>query len=119
MPEILQLLNILWMSYIKQCNIKIKLTLIKFRYEEGDARNVLTAFAEKEGETGVWVDSAYKKTQPVQIFDKRKPLEDEVNFYEQSGRKKCPACGLKFCTCDTTIFQLPIPKNSKKKEKNY
>jgi len=60
-----------------------------------------------------------KKTQPVQLYDNKRPLEDEVNYYEQCGKKKCPACGLKFCTCSKTIFTLPIPKNTKPKPKNF
>jgi len=108
------------MLFIKQCkNLLIIQYLLFYRYDEGDPTAVLQRFQEKEGETGVWVNGAYKKTQPVPIFDHKKPLEDEVNYYEQSGKKKCPACGLKFCTCDKTIFQLPIPKSTKPKPKNF
>jgi len=78
-------------------------------YDEGDARDILLKFADKPGE---WVDSAYKKTQPKPIFDYSGPHEDEVKYYEQTKRKICHGCGLKFCICKKSIFQLPVPKST-------
>jgi WD40 repeat protein len=85
----------------------IMTNLHKKIYEDGDAKEVLMKFANKPAQ---WVDSAYKNTQPKQIYDFTGPLEDEVKYYEQTKRKRCHGCGLKFCTCKKTIFQLPIPK---------
>ncbi len=94
----------------------IMTNLHKKIYDEGDARDVLLKFADKPGE---WVNSAYKKTQPRPVFDYTGPLEDEVKYYEQTKRKRCHGCGLKFCTCKKTIFQLPIPKYTPPQNKNF
>jgi WD40 repeat protein len=80
-------------------------------YEEKDNRETLLKFGDKGKE---WVDSAYRETQPKQIFDNTTPLEEEVKYFEQTVRKRCHGCGLKFCTCNKTIFQLPIQKKMKK-----
>jgi WD40 repeat protein len=87
----------------------IMTNLHKKIYDEGDARDILLKFADKPGE---WVDSAYKKTQPKPIFDYSGPHEDEVKYYEQTKRKICHGCGLKFCICKKSIFQLPVPKST-------
>jgi WD repeat-containing protein 70 len=87
----------------------IMTNLHKKIYDEGDAREILLKFADKPGE---WVDSAYKKTQPKPIFDYSGPHEDEVKYYEQTKRKICHGCGLKFCICKKSIFQLPVPKST-------
>jgi WD40 repeat protein len=90
----------------------------KTLYKEGDARDMLLKF--RSGNKGEWVDSAYKKTQPKPVFDHIGPLEPEVLYYEQKRGKKCPACGLKFCSCAKNIFTLPIPKQSAPKTyKNF
>jgi WD40 repeat protein len=96
----------------------IMTNLHKNIYEEGDAREALLKFAEKDNK-GQWVDSAYKKTQPKPIFDYTGPLEDEVKYYEQVKKKRCHGCGLKFCTCKKNIFQLPIPKLTQHKHKDF
>lgn len=90
----------------------------KTLYKEGDARETLLKFRPKDT-PGEWVDSAYKKTQPKPVFDYTGPLEDEAIYYEEKKGKKCPGCGLKFCTCKKTIFQLPIPKITAPKHKNF
>ena len=73
-------------------------------YKEGDVQEMLKKFAGK----GEWVDNAYKDTQPNTVLDKDAVVEDEVRFYEETKRKLCPHCGLKFCTCKKSIFQIPI-----------
>lgn len=83
-------------------------------YGEGDSQKVLLNFGGKEG---MWVDRAYKNTQPKTVLDYSPNLEDEVKFYEQTKKKRCPQCGLKFCTCKKNIFELPISKLSLKKPK--
>ena len=65
----------------------------------------------------MWVDRAYKETQPKPVLNYNANLEDEVKFYEQSTKKRCPQCGLKFCTCKKNIFQLPLSKLSMKPKK--
>jgi hypothetical protein len=90
----------------------IMTNLHKKIYEEGDAREILLRFADKN-QSGEWVDSAYKNTQPKPVFDYTGPLEDEVKYYEQAKRKICHGCGLKFCICKKTIFQLPIKPGNK------
>lgn len=87
-------------------------------YEEGDAREVLLKFADKDSQ-GEWVDSAYRKTQPKPVFDTSGVIEDEVKYYEQVKKKRCHGCGLKFCTCKKSIFQLPIPKVTPPKHKDF
>ena len=76
-------------------------------YEEGDPQKELNKFGGNKGE-GIWIEKAYKKTQPKEILDVNPTIEDEVKFYEETKRHKCPNCGLKFCTCKKNIFQLPI-----------
>jgi WD40 repeat protein len=88
-------------------------------YNEIDSRDLLHKFASRNN-NGDMVDPAYKNTQPKQVFDLKGPLEDEVKYYEQSKRRKCAGCGLKFCSCDKNIFSLPIPKvSAPKKYKNF
>ena len=87
-------------------------------YEDGDAREMLLKFSSKNNE-GEWVDSAYKKSQPNAIFDYNPRLEDEVIYLEQKKRTRCHGCGLKFCTCKKTIFQLPVPKITPPKHNNF
>ena len=81
--------------------------LNKAIYEEGDPQEQLNKFGGKKGE-GIWIEKAYKNTQPKEILDANPNIEDEVKFYESTKRHKCPNCGLKFCTCKKNIFQLPI-----------
>ena len=81
--------------------------LNKAIYEEGDPQKELNKFGGNKGE-GIWIEKAYKNTQPKEILDVNPTIEDEVKFYEQTKRHKCPNCGLKFCTCKKNIFQLPI-----------
>ena len=81
--------------------------LNKAIYEEGDPQEQLNKFEGKKGE-GIWIEKAYKNTQPKEILDSNPNIEDEVKFYEGTKRHKCPNCGLKFCTCKKNIFQLPI-----------
>ena len=81
--------------------------LNKATYEEGDPQKELNKFGGNKGE-GIWIEKAYKNTQPKEILDVNPTIEDEVKFYEQTKRHKCPNCGLKFCTCKKNIFQLPI-----------
>lgn len=76
-------------------------------YDEGDPQKELNKFGGNKGE-GIWIEKAYKKTQPKEILDVNPNIEDEVKFYEETKRHKCPNCGLKFCTCKKNIFQLPI-----------
>ena len=76
-------------------------------YEEGDPQKQLNKFGGNKGE-GIWIEKAYKNTQPKEILDLNPNIEDEVKFYEETKRHKCPNCGLKFCTCKKNIFQLPI-----------
>ena len=76
-------------------------------YEEGDPQEQLNKFGGKKGE-GIWIEKAYKNTQPKEILDSNPNIEDEVKFYEGTKKHKCPNCGLKFCTCKKNIFQLPI-----------
>jgi WD40 repeat protein len=96
----------------------IMTTIHKKLYEEGDARDLLLKFGDKNN-SGEWVDSAYKKTAPKPVFDYNARLEDEVVYYESEKRKRCHGCGLKFCTCKKSIFQLPIPKLSSQNKKNF
>ena len=81
--------------------------LNKAIYEEGDPQEQLNKFGGNKGE-GIWIEKAYKNTQPKEILDLKPNIEDEVKFYEGSKKHKCPNCGLKFCTCKKNIFQLPI-----------
>lgn len=81
--------------------------LNKAIYEEGDPQKELNKFGGNKGQ-GIWIEKAYKNTQPKEILDVNPTIEDEVKFYEQTKRHKCPNCGLKFCTCKKNIFQLPI-----------
>ena len=76
-------------------------------YDEGDPQKELNKFGGNKGD-GIWIEKAYKKTQPKEILDVNPNIEDEVKFYEETKRHKCPNCGLKFCTCKKNIFQLPI-----------
>ena len=76
-------------------------------YDEGDPQKELNKFGSDKGD-GIWIEKAYKKTQPKEILDLNPNIEDEVKFYEETKRHKCPNCGLKFCTCKKNIFQLPI-----------
>lgn len=92
--------------------------LHKKLYADGDAREMLLKFGSKNNE-GEWVDSAYKQSQPKPIFDLNPRLEDEVLYLEQKKRNRCHGCGLKFCTCKKTIFQLPIPKVTPAKNINF
>jgi len=85
-------------------------------YEEGDPREVLHKFGKAQGTN--WVNNAYNKTAPKQVYN-TSPIEDEVQFYEQKDGRKCPSCGLKFCQCNKSIFQLPIPKYTPPKYKNF
>ena len=80
-------------------------------YKEGDIQEMLKKFDTK----GDWINNAYKDTQPKSILDHDAVVEDEVRFYEQTKRKLCPHCGLKFCTCKKSIFQLPISQLKFKK----
>jgi WD40 repeat protein len=82
-------------------------SLNKAIYAEGDPQEQLNKFGGNKGE-GIWIEKAYKKTQPKEILDKNPNIEDEVKFYESTKKHKCPNCGLKFCTCKKNIFQLPI-----------
>ena len=80
-------------------------------YKEGDIQEMLKKFTGK----GEWIDKAYKDTQPNSVLDKDAVVEDEVRFYEETKRKLCPHCGLKFCTCKKSIFQIPISQLKFKK----
>jgi WD40 repeat protein len=91
----------------------------KTLYSDSDSRDALHKFASKNN-GGDMVDPAYKNTQPKPVFDMVGPLEDEVKYYEQSKRRKCAGCGLKFCSCNKNTFALPIPKlSAPKKYKNF
>jgi hypothetical protein len=96
----------------------IMTTLHKNIYAEGDAREMLLKFSSKNNE-GEWVDAAYKNSQPKAVFDLNPRLEDEVLYLEQKVRNRCHGCGLKFCTCKKTIFQLPIPKVTPSRNSNF
>lgn len=89
----------------------------KSLYGEGDSQKVLLKFGSEGKGDGMWVDRAYKETQPKPVLNYNVNLEDEVKFYEQSNKKRCPQCGLKFCTCKKNIFQLPLSKLSMKPKK--
>ena len=89
----------------------------KALYGEGDSQKVLLKFAKEDKGDGMWVDRAYKETQPKPVLNYNANLEDEVKFYEQSTKKRCPQCGLKFCTCKKNIFQLPLSKLTIKPKK--
>ena len=86
-------------------------------YNVEDSQKMLLKFKDKKNE-GIWVDKAYKNTQPENVIDQNAVIEDVVEFYEKSKKKKCPKCGLKFCTCNKSSFQIPISKLSFKKN-NY
>ena len=90
----------------------------KTLYKEGDSRDILLSFGENN-QKGEWVNSAYQKTQPKPLFDYSEPKEVEVKYYETEKRKRCHGCGLKFCTCKKSIFQLPIPIVTQRKHKNF
>ena len=70
-------------------------SLNKAIYEEGDPQEQLNKFGGNKGE-GIWIEKAYKSTQPKEILDLKPNIEDEVKFYEGTKRHKCPNCGLKF-----------------------
>lgn len=87
--------------------------LHKKTYKEKDVRDMLTEFDRKDI-NGNWVDSAYANN--AKIFDHKGLTEAEAVYYEESKRKKCAGCGLKFCTCNKNIFQFEIPKLSAAKK---
>ena len=86
-------------------------------YNVEDSQEMILKFKDKKNE-GIWVEKAYKNTQPENVIDKNAVIEDVVEFYENSKKKKCPKCGLKFCTCNKSSFQIAISKLNFKKN-NY
>lgn len=64
-----------------------------------DARDALLKYADQAKNAPEWVAPAYKQSQPKEVFSKQDIKKVGMKFLEDSWKKKCAHCGLKFCTC--------------------
>jgi len=64
-----------------------------------DPREALLALNKAAEDEPLWVNPAYKKTNPNPQFNKDVTHIDKLKFFESQGEKACKHCGLKFCTC--------------------
>ena len=67
-----------------------------------DPVEAIKRFAEEAEANPVFVDNAYKLTQPKKILDWTTDEHEEKKLMKQF--KKCPKCGLKMCHCYTPDF---------------
>ena len=64
-----------------------------------DPVEAIKRYAKEAEENPVYIDTAYKVTQPVKILDYRTDEHEEKKLIRQFN--KCPRCGLKLCHCYT------------------
>lgn len=64
-----------------------------------DPVEAVLRYAKEAEENPVFVDNAYKYTQPVRILDHTTDEHEEKKLMQKF--KKCPKCGLKLCHCYT------------------
>lgn len=67
-----------------------------------DPVEAIRRFANAAKANPVFVDNAYKETQPETILDYTTEEHEEKKLMKQN--KKCPKCGLKMCHCYTPDF---------------
>ena len=65
-----------------------------------DPREALLAQAKAAESDPMWVDLAYKSTQPERVFDYKESKQDNVRFMQSVAKDACKHCGLKLCTCE-------------------
>lgn len=65
-----------------------------------DPREALLARAKDAEENPLFINAAYRATQPMPVFNMRAPQEDNQKLIQSKGVKRsCPHCGKKFCSC--------------------
>ena len=65
-----------------------------------DPRVALLAHASAAESMPLWVEPAYKASQPVRLFDYKESRQDNVKFMQNVNKDSCKHCGLKLCTCE-------------------
>lgn len=64
-----------------------------------DPLEILHKFQEMAKEDPMYVDQAYKQTQPERQYEANNEFQPEADFLS-TLKKFCPHCGLKLCRCN-------------------